>query len=170
MIGNDIVDLETAQQESNWKRKGFLDKIFTSEEQLLILNSDSPEIMVWNLWSRKEAAYKIYNRDTKINGYFPTKLVCFYECANFGTVSINSRLYYTQSAITKEYINTVAVSQKEDLNRIITLSDNTKILKSQGIPYIIDPITKAEIPISISHHGRFINSVRIGETTKSNAN
>ncbi|MBF7091730.1 4-phosphopantetheinyl transferase family protein [Flavobacterium sp. ALJ2] len=166
MIGNDIIDLETAQRESNWKRKGFLDKIFTTQEQLLILNSDSPEIMVWNLWSRKEAAYKIYNRDTKINGYFPKKLICFYECANFGTVTINNILYYTQSTITKEYIKTIAVSKKEDLNRIITVNNDIKILKDQGIPYIIDPITKAEIPISISHHGRFIESVRIDEVIK----
>lgn len=161
MIGNDIVDLETAKRESNWKRNRFLDKIFTHQEQLLILNSELPEIMVWNLWSRKEAAYKIYNRDTNICGYFPTKLICFYESANFGTVSINNNLYHTQTTITKDYIHTVAVSKKENLNKIIRLDYNTKIHKDQRIPYIIDAITKIEIPISISHHGRFIESVRI---------
>jgi phosphopantetheinyl transferase (holo-ACP synthase) len=161
MIGNDIVDLETAQRESNWKRKGFLAKIFTAKEQLLILNSYTPEIMVWNLWSRKEAAYKIYNRETKISGYFPTKLVCFYESANFGTVSINNRLYYTQSTITKDYINTVAVTQKEVLNRISILDIGTTIHKNHGIPYIIDPNTKTQIPVSVSHHGRFIQSVKV---------
>lgn len=161
MIGNDIVDLETAQQESNWKRKGFLDKIFTSEEQLLILNSDTPETMVWNLWSRKEAAYKIYNRETKISGYFPTKLVCFYESPSSGTVSINNCLYYTQSIITKDYINTVAVTQKENLNRISVLDIETVIHKNYGIPYVIDSNTKTTIPVSVSHHGRFIEYVRV---------
>ena len=161
MIGNDIVDLETAQRESNWKRNHFLDKIFTPEEQLLIMNSEAPELMVWNLWSRKEAAYKIYNRDTKIRGYFPTKLICFYKTANLGTVSINNCLYYTQTTITKSYIHTVAVSQKEDLNKIIQLDNNTKIHKDQRIPYMIDPITNSKIPVSISHHGRFIKSIRI---------
>ncbi|WP_332368793.1 hypothetical protein [Spirosoma telluris] len=29
MIGNDIVDLTQAKQESNWQRKGFLHKLFT---------------------------------------------------------------------------------------------------------------------------------------------
>ena len=33
MIGNDIVDLDLARKESNWKRKGFLDKIFSLQEQ-----------------------------------------------------------------------------------------------------------------------------------------
>ena len=77
MIGNDIIDLALALKESNWKRKGFLDKIFTKNEQLLILNTQNPEVMVWNLWSRKEAAYKIYNRQTGIRGYFPLQLECF---------------------------------------------------------------------------------------------
>ncbi|WP_409416641.1 4'-phosphopantetheinyl transferase superfamily protein [Flavobacterium sp. PS2] len=161
MIGNDIVDLETARQESNWKRKGFLDKIFTPQEQFLILNSEKPEIMVWNLWSRKEAAYKIYNRETKISGYFPTKLVCFYESANSGTVTINNTLYYTKTTITEDYIDTIAVSRKNSLNRISVLDTETKIFKDVGIPYIIDAALKSRIPVSVSHHGRFIKSVRI---------
>ena len=37
MIGNDIIDLDVAKTESNWKRKGFLDKIFTANEQFQIL-------------------------------------------------------------------------------------------------------------------------------------
>ena len=79
MIGNDIVDLALAKKESNWQRNRFLDKIFTKNEQQIILNDANPEIMVWNLWSRKEAAYKIYNRETGIRGFFPLQLECFYE-------------------------------------------------------------------------------------------
>ena len=65
MIGNDIVDLALTRKENNWKRNGFLDKIFTVKEQILITNSENPEFTVWNLWSRKEATYKIINRQTK---------------------------------------------------------------------------------------------------------
>ena len=39
MIGNDLVDLKVASVESNWKRPRFLDKVFTIEEQQLIMNS-----------------------------------------------------------------------------------------------------------------------------------
>jgi phosphopantetheinyl transferase (holo-ACP synthase) len=59
VIGNDIVDLALARKESNWKRPGYLNKIFTTKEQLLISSAENPNTMVWNLWSRKEAAYKI---------------------------------------------------------------------------------------------------------------
>ena len=36
MIGNDIIDLSLAETESNWQRKGFLEKQFTAKEQAII--------------------------------------------------------------------------------------------------------------------------------------
>jgi phosphopantetheinyl transferase (holo-ACP synthase) len=69
VIGNDIVDLALARKESNWKRPG-LNKIFTTKEQLLISSAENPNTMVWNLWSRKRAAYKIYNRATEYEDTF----------------------------------------------------------------------------------------------------
>ena len=76
MIGNDIVDLKLASVESNWRRPNFITKIFTVSEQNFIARSKNPELEVWKLWSRKEAAYKIYNRETGMRGYFPWKLEC----------------------------------------------------------------------------------------------
>ncbi|MFT4791790.1 MAG: phosphopantetheinyl transferase (holo-ACP synthase), partial [Arcticibacterium sp.] len=58
MIGNDVVDLKVAALESNWMRLGFLDKVFSEEEQEVILNSENKSQMVWLFWSMKEAAYK----------------------------------------------------------------------------------------------------------------
>jgi hypothetical protein len=37
VIGNDIVDLALARKESNWKRPGYLNKIFTTKELLIHL-------------------------------------------------------------------------------------------------------------------------------------
>ncbi|MDI6046820.1 4'-phosphopantetheinyl transferase family protein [Flavobacterium yafengii] len=159
MIGNDIVDLALARKESNWKRNRFLDKIFTVKEQLLIADAENPEVMVWNLWSRKEAAYKIYNRETEICGFFPLQLECFYENATFGTVSIKGKIYFTQSKIENDSIYTIAVVKKEYFNKIMTLNSKTKISKINGIPFIIDEQTKIEKPVSISHHGRFWEGV-----------
>ena len=67
MIGNDVIDLTLANQESNWKRKGFLQKLFSASEQQRILKSANPSQMVWILWSIKESVYKAnlrmdYNR------------------------------------------------------------------------------------------------------------
>ena len=51
MIGNDIIDLKLAAIQSNWQRKGFLNKIFTEEEQRVILNSDNAFQLVWYLFA-----------------------------------------------------------------------------------------------------------------------
>lgn len=158
MIGNDIVDLTLARKESNWKRPGFLDKIFTTKEQFLILNADDQEIMVWNLWSRKEAAYKIYNRQTGIRGYFPSQLECNYENASSGSVHCNGNTYYTKTEISKDKISTVAVTRKPDFKEIKELNPTVEIHKKNGIPYLDDTNNVAK-PISISHHGRFISWV-----------
>ena len=159
MIGNDIIDLALARKESNWKRRGFIDKIFTVKEQLLISNSQNPETTVWNFWSRKEAAYKIYNRQTQIRAYIPLQL----ECSNikikdgivYGKVICDDIIYYTKTIITSEYIETNAVLNPSDFDKIKTLNSSVKIIKTKCIPNFFDSENKTFKPISKSHHGRF---------------
>jgi len=159
MIGNDIVDLALARKESNWKRNGFLDKIFTTKEQLLISNAENPEVMVWNLWSRKEAAYKIYNRKTLIRGYFPLQLECFdlkiIDGITFGKVVIKKHIYFTKTEITTQFVHTIAVENVQDFDTIKTLENRKNIQKNNGIPSYLEKDNSVLIPISISHHGRF---------------
>jgi phosphopantetheinyl transferase (holo-ACP synthase) len=161
MIGNDLVDLALAKKESNWQRNRFLDKIFTTNEQLLILKDVNPEVMVWNLWSRKEAAYKIYNRETGIRGFFPLQLECLYENASLGTVSIKRKIYFTQTKIDDDCIHTIAVARKEYFKKIEKLNTTDAIFKKNGIPYRIDAYSKIEKPVSISHHGRFWRAITL---------
>lgn len=159
MIGNDIIDLALARKESNWQRKGFLDKIFTNKEQLMILDAKNPEVMVWNLWSRKEAAYKIYNRKTGIRGYFPLQLECSdLKISNqiiFGKVSIKDNMYFTKTSITKEFINSIAVEKLDDFNRIKQLKNRDSIVKNNGMPSFLNKKNLRLSPVSISHHGGF---------------
>ncbi|MES2573664.1 MAG: 4'-phosphopantetheinyl transferase superfamily protein [Bacteroidota bacterium] len=165
MIGNDIVDLASARKESNWKRKGFLDKIFTKNEQLQILYAQNPEVMVWNLWSRKEAVYKIYNRKTQIRGYFPLQLECFdleiIDGISFGKVQIKDSVCFTKTEVTKQFIHTIAVENPQDFEFIKTLENRRNILKNNGIPDYFDKASLAIKPVSISHHGRFEQIITI---------
>jgi len=159
VIGNDIVDLALAQKESNWKRKGFLDKIFTKKEQLQISNAENAEVMVWNLWSRKEAAYKIYNRQTQIRGYFPLQLECFdlkiIDRIIFGKVMVKGSIYFTKTEITAQFINTIAVENVQDFDEIKLLKNRNNIQKTNGIPEYFEAENLSTKPVSISHHGRF---------------
>ena len=155
MIGNDIVDLAFALKKSNWKRKGYLDKIFTNHEQLLIGLSDNPENMVWNLWSRKEAAYKIFNRNTGIRIYNPIQFECFNTDKSIGIVINNGVFYYTKTEINLDYIHTVSVLNRIDFESIKLLNRTNKVIKVKGIPFLKGVNEKVLSPISISNHGNF---------------
>tara|TARA_R110000868_G_scaffold15443_9_gene70435 strand:- start:18806 stop:19285 length:480 start_codon:yes stop_codon:yes gene_type:complete len=159
MIGNDIVDLALAQKESNWKRPGFLEKIFTLKEQFLIHNAQNSEKMVWNLWSRKEAAYKIYNRETGIRAYIPTQLECIYENATLGRVICKGNTYYTKTQITGDKIHTIAVAKKSFFNQIEYLEPTNQLDKINGIPFFSDGDNIK--PVSVSHHGRYKATITI---------
>ena len=165
MIGNDIIDLSIAQKESDWKRKGFLDKIFTTHEQKLILKAKNQEQTVWDFWSRKEAAYKIFNRDSGIRIYNPLQFQCYdletSKEINFGKVMHNNITYFTKTEITEAYIHTIAVTDFEHFEAIKFLKNRENIQKNRGIPNWIDPKTFELKPVSISHHGQFIKIVTL---------
>ena len=165
MIGNDIVDLELSKKESNWQRKGFLDKIFTENEQSLIQNAKNQEIMVWNLWTRKEAAYKIFVQETKITGYFPQKIVCEFIDENEGFVSIANHKYYTKTKLKPEYIHTVALKSVSDVSYVQLLYNREYIFKSEGIPKYNDSKNDKTYPVSISNHGKFEKIVFLKNAT-----
>jgi phosphopantetheinyl transferase (holo-ACP synthase) len=117
VTGNDIVDITTAAAESNWKRKDFLEKIFTEQEQQYLLNAATPAQMVWKLWSMKESAYKIYTRQYGGRFFAPQKLNCTLLNETIGQVIINNIAYQTFTSTTKDYIYSIArqeVNNKKD--------------------------------------------------------
>lgn len=154
MIGNDIIDLALAKKESNWQRNGFLDKLFTTNEQQVILSFSNPELMVWNLWSRKEAAYKIYNRASGLRVFNPTRFECDDDKVFFGDM-----IYYTQTQITADYVYTIALTSEIGFDLVHQLETNSNIQKTNGIPNWKHPDKNFIFPASISHHGRFTRAV-----------
>lgn len=161
MIGNDIVDLVLARKESNWKRSGFLDKIFTEKEQTLILNSKNPEITVWNLWSRKEATYKIINRETQKRVFIPLQLECFdIETNNnkiLGKTLYQEKFYFTQTIINEDFIYSECVLRIADFKNITNTHSKHISKDKYGIPYNLMSGT----PVSVTHHGRFERKVEL---------
>lgn len=157
MIGNDIIDLKQSRIDSRWQRKGFIEKLFTTEEQQFIFDSHEPEILVWLFWSMKEAAYKIYNRQTKIREYIPKKLSCTLDFLDSnrasGKVICNNNVYFTKSIISSESIHTIAVNVLENINRVIEVENKEIVKNENGIPFLKTAHTLQDI--SISHHGRF---------------
>jgi len=152
MIGNDVVDLELARTESSWRREGFVQKIFTNHEQQLIAAAKDTACAIWDMWSRKEAAYKILNRETGLRRFIPLKLEC-QSLDSESKVLCEDHVFYTRTEITSDYIHTIAIRGEANFSHITLLPNDTPLVKIGALPHIQNA-DKLE-PVSESHHGRF---------------
>lgn len=157
MIGNDVIDLIAARSESNWQRRGFLQKLFTEAEQEAIHAFAEPGLMVWILWSMKESAYKIYNRETGHRAFIPHLLECsINDTRPFnGIVTLHNKKYYTTTIVHKEMIHTVAVEDTDKIERIYEINQEEVLKDASDLPYALIQQSSIPVPVSVSHHGRF---------------
>ncbi|NRB59648.1 MAG: 4-phosphopantetheinyl transferase family protein [Winogradskyella sp.] len=180
MLGNDIVDVELANIQSNWRRPRYLDKLFTTEEHNYIKSSSNASTMVWTLWSMKEAAYKLYTQLRPSRFYNPKSFVCHLKDHN--EVIYKDFHCYVNTEITSNYILSEAsfecseisskiiqfeihVSQNQSeflqeqlfkvLNDVLQIDKKGFIFQKDcfGIPKVT--FDNKEINVSLSHHGRF---------------
>lgn len=147
MIGNDVIDLKLAARQSNWQRRGFLEKLFVSTEIQTILSAENPFEKVWELWSRKESVWKIINRETGIRKFNPKDFVCLADMVSYG-----QRTFSIQSEICEEKIHTIAIENPPGFYQM-QICSKSDIFKKNDLPFI--KIGASEIPASVSNHGRF---------------
>lgn len=176
MIGNDIVDLDLAAQESDIHRKGFRDKLFLPHERDMIENA----VHLWLLWSCKEAVYKIIHRNTHERKFAPQQFaVAISHHTNTtaaGIVTYQQQSYYFNSSIIGAGIHTVAAVSEPLLQeaavftRYHAATDNLQQILSAGevfykdeygIPFIRHRYTGKKLPVSLSHHGKYIGMVKM---------
>ena len=176
MIGNDIIDLSFARLESNWQRRGFLEKLFTANEQKLILTAKNSFILVWKLWSMKEAAYKIYLQQNETRFFAPKKFDCLLKSGKKGLVYFKDQIFYTSSIVSQKYIFTLASLEKETkaYSKIVTPELIDKTIKNKleygsafsaleieqkksknGAPSYYHKDMLLTRSCSISHHGNY---------------
>lgn len=189
MIGNDIIDLRVAAQESRINRKGFLEKLFLPAEIQLIHHSPDPATTTWLLWSCKEAVYKVIHRYTSERKYAPQSFQCYLQQqengAASGTVICQQQTGYFQSVITNDYIHTYAAITPALLKQVIVFADtiphhpdtsqriqpllsNKELFCKQedGIPYILRRDSGEHLPVSVSHHGNYLAFVKLAYLEK----
>ena len=175
-IGNDIIDLNLAKTQSNWQRKGFLEKQFTDFEIKEILNSENPFLKVWMFWCMKEAAYKCYTQEFKKRFFAPKKFQCKKTSVHTGVVQVESKKYHINYTISDNYIYSVAKENRATkmVSEFFLINKNnrsTKIIDTKllsffanetqlqkcdlGIPYLYQNNKKLPISISKSHHGNY---------------
>jgi phosphopantetheinyl transferase (holo-ACP synthase) len=174
MVGNDIVDLNEAQKASNWQRQRFLTKLFSETEQVYIKTSKNPFLMVWRLWSMKEASYKLFTQLKPGRFYNPKGFECSIE-GNKGVVEHEDFKCYVESKSTSNYVISEARLNTHRLNSTIVKfattnhSTQSTIIKSKlldGVEmdwqlkkdeYNIPVLTNGEdiLNVSLTHHGNY---------------
>ena len=172
MLGNDIVDLNLAKKQSNWRRKNYLSKIFSPAEQQLVQEAKNPDLVVWLLWSMKEAAYKIVNRKTNRQRYDPLAFGCTFTLGQSqaqGMVRYEDQSFSTCSTINTDFIFTLCIAEGinfEDVNIINDLNrpdymrvfndrySDLKLGKNEKkLPEIYNFHTQTNHMATVSHHG-----------------
>lgn len=183
MIGNDVVDLKEAAFQTNWRRVGFMAKVFGAGEQQAIEKAVDKDVFVWLLWSMKEAAYKahqrIFNLSRQVNWLD-------YECSvqqlningASGLVYIGDKSYHTSTVISSDFVHTHAVGQADLEVEVLCKTDagnrfKTRLLElvsnrfnlsagevslrknSFGIPAVYRGQKEIFSSFSFSGHGRF---------------
>lgn len=176
MIGNDIVDLQCARKESNWQRKGFLEKQFTDLEQEIIFRVENSFETVWRLWSMKEAAYKVFMQKHNLPFYAPKKFNCEITSIREGIVYFEDQTFFTKSIINRCFIFTYATTEQsingfseigsaknieDSIKKHIEQHTNSLFSKIKqkksisGAPNYYDDNIKLTKSCSISHHGNY---------------
>ncbi len=184
MIGNDIVDLKLAEKQSNWRRKGFLEKVFSANERAMILDAAKPDLMVWKFWSMKESAYKARLRVQQRIQINPKDFDCQILNDQHGVVHCGTKTYHTRSEMNDDFVHTQACSKEIDhrlnskvididlrflpskklyhaLISFIAFHMNCDIRdllikkNSLGIPELYKTGKKMPVVCSLSHHGRY---------------
>lgn len=176
VIGNDLIDLQRVAIESNWKRKGYLEKICTPDEQQLVREAEDPSVMLWLIWSMKESAYKILNRLTATRSYTPLSFACttllMDQNKATGQVFHPQGTFFTQSQVKGQLIHSIAVSQRIHFPEIRVFemknipdyvkhfnqcSDNYSLERNEmGLPEMTHLLTGKKHAVSVSHHGRYL--------------
>lgn len=159
MIGNDVVDLNLAKVQSNWRRPNFLKKIFTEDEQIFIAKSQNPDLEVWVLWSRKEAVYKIVNRAERIRKFNPLSFCCCSHKLNPNEVCYQKEIYFTKTEIASDYVHTIAVQNKSDFGEFIFV-EKSQIVIQNHLPFYTCENNQIKLA-SVSHHGKYYFAVGI---------
>lgn len=168
MIGNDIVDLAKAKEESNIFRPRYLEKICNAEEIELVLSHLKPIDTFWRIWTMKESAYKAFQRKFNFKTFFnPLVFRCEFVDPELGNVVFNNHQLSTKTIQTPEFVYTEVVGFQSKQRFFGNTSDLLMKLKTElnlkslpefttsleGLPVL--NLLQKTLPISKTHHGNF---------------
>jgi phosphopantetheinyl transferase (holo-ACP synthase) len=168
VIGNDIVDLAKAKEDSDIYRPRFFEKICSQEEIDLILSNHDSWLTFWRVWTMKETAYKAFQRKLNFKTIFnPFAFTCKFVDSEYGSVYFNGDHASVQTLQTDNYMYSEVTNIREHRRFFgTTLCFLEYIKKEQGLKYLPEILKDKYglpglklgdyiLPISKTHHGSF---------------
>lgn len=115
LIGNDIVDLTHPDIRNKHLDERFINRILAAKEKLMLKASSNPKLLLWTLWSGKEAAYKVLKKLIPDMIFSHSKIIV--EVGNKkdqGIVHFGDYLLSIIWANTREWIHSLAILKKDE--------------------------------------------------------
>lgn len=182
MVGTDIIDIEETKRTTHWQRPRFLEKLFTPQERRYIEDSNDAFSLVWQLWSMKESAYKLYTQLYPSRFYNPKQFECKLN-ASHGNIVYKTFECIVKTKKTKQYILSEArLNHHKISSKIITFenknhktqSESTRVMLIKqiskqfgytsnvsvktskfGMPSVYHNSEPLQLSVAISHHGHY---------------
>ncbi len=168
MIGNDIVDLTKAKEESDISRPRYLEKVCSPEEVDLVLSSTNSITTFWRIWTMKESAYKAFQRKFNFKTVFnPFAFTCQFQDLKLGKVSFQAHQLSIETIQNEGFIYSEVMNSNANQRFFGSTSDFLLNLKTELNLQSLPEITKTtegfpvlnlpykNLPISKTHHGKF---------------
>ena len=185
MIGNDIIDLDCTRATTNWRRRGFLQKVFNPAERQIIDDSEDAFLAVWRLWSMKGAAYKAYLQQGGLAFNSALRISISIKNSRMGTAQINHFSSQVFTEFSDQYLlsytqtkpqtlpshqvfklhNADPQSQSRETRKKLFLhlasryqleeTELSLLKNSQNLPKIYFNSQELRFDVSLSHHGYF---------------
>ncbi len=155
MIGNDVVDLTAAAQQSNWRRTGFLRKVFTDRERQVIFETGNQHQMVWLLWSMKEAAYKARQRTFSLPRILnwqslDCRITTLSTKKATGTVENGHSRFFTATDLSSDVIHTTATPCANTTIKKVILEATSEATKRELLEFVAHYFSVSVSQLSIT--------------------
>ena len=123
-VGNDIVDLKAPAAKGKSKDLRFLKRVLTKNETEIMLNSESPDTLLWLFWAAKETAYKAISKNSPAITSAPLKYEVVlnmsepYLCR--GKVSTPSGTVNTRFVFDDDKVSCIGKTGTDDFSQVIS--------------------------------------------------
>lgn len=183
-FGNDIVDLRDEDAIEPSENIRFVKRVLNENEIRSVFDSKNPKETLWTLWSLKESAYKALKRKYADLQFIPKdfsvnsktfivdwrKIEFLYSVveqqreefvASYCSTTQNGFVYHkyedynfhevkiTPSAAVREFA-------KKKISELWNISPEYLKIEVELYPEIINLKTQKKLPLSMSHHGRYV--------------